>query len=616
MGNPKAHGQPEPGEVIAVIRRVLTENGRDFIPHYTVAGICMLAVAGTTAFSAWIMRDIIDEIFYRQQWHLVGWICAAIVVAFTIRGFATYGQAVLLAKVGNNIVARYQRRIFDHLMRLDIGFFTATRSGQLAAQINQNVTEIRDLLNMTLAALARDAVSLLGLVVVMIIMDPLLSLIALVIGPPLVYTVNYLMRRLRRVTRESVEINSRLLGAMQESVQGIAVVKAFTMENALAERMAGLIRDAETRSNKIARVSERLAPITEVLAGLAIAGVIAYAGWRAASSAEPPGSVFAFITALLLAYDPARKLARVQVNLERALVNARMIYEILDIEPRQGDAPNAKPIDVARGEIHFEKVRFSYAEHMPVLNDVTFEAKAGKTTAIVGPSGAGKSTLFALLQRFHDLDSGRIVIDGQDIAGITKRSLRSNIAYVSQHPYLFEGTIRDNIRYGRPDATDAEVEEAARMASADAFIHQQANGYETLVGENGATLSGGQRQRISIARAVVRNAPILLLDEATSALDNESEAKVQEALERIMKTRTTLVIAHRMSTVVNADRIVVLEEGMLVEEGTHKTLMKKPGGIYARFYRMQTQRGDNLLENGQASETAGERETETSEESR
>jgi len=592
----KSQRKPEPDEIIAVIRRVLAENGRDFIPQYSLAALCMVAIAATTAFSAWIMKYIIDDVFYDQRWDLIVWICAAIIIAFGIRGFATYGQAVLLAAVGNNIVARYQRRIFDHLMRLDISYFTGTRSGRLAAQIAQNVTGIRDLLNMTLAAVARDLVSLVGLVAVMIMQDPLLSLSALIIGPPLVYTVNYLMRRLRRITREAVEINSRLLGAMQESVQGISIIKAFTMEEVLANKMAGLIRSAEARSNKIARVSERLNPISEVLAGFAIAAVIAYAGWRAATHAEPPGSVFAFITALLLAYDPARRLARVQVSLERALVNARMIYEVLDLEPQQGDAPDAKPLQVTAGDVRFDKVRFSYSEHMPVLHGVTFEAKPGKTTAIVGPSGAGKSTLFALLQRFYDLDGGHITVDGQDISKVMKRSLRSNIAYVSQHPYLFEGTIRDNIRYGRPDATDAEVEEAARLANAEEFILQQPQGYDTLVGENGVTLSGGQRQRLSIARAIVRNAPILLLDEATSALDNESEAKVQQALERIMATRTTLVIAHRLSTVVNADHIVVLEEGRLVEEGTHRVLLKKPHGIYARFYRMQTQRAENLLE--------------------
>lgn len=598
MPGKEKHEKSGSDEVVAVIRRVLSENGREFIPQYLLAAVCMLAIAATTSFTAWIMRSIVDDVFVRQEWALLGWICAAILIAFIVRGLATYGQSVLLAQVGNNIVARYQRRLFDHLMQLDLAFFSSARSGQLAAQIAQNVTGIRDLLNLTITAAVRDFVSLVGLVAVMIYMDPVLSLAAFIIGPPLIFAVNYLMRRLRTVTRESVDINSRLLGAMQEAVQGVAVVKAFTMEDVLARKMAGLIDYAENRSNKIARVSERLGPITEFLAGAAIAAVLAYAGWRASSAAEPPGSVFAFITALLLAYDPARRLARVQVNIERALVNARMIYEILDARPQQSDAPDAKPLQIVDGTVMFDDVRFSYAQNSPVLRGVSFRADAGKTTAIVGPSGAGKSTLFALLQRFYDADGGRITIDGEDITGVTKHSLRQSIAYVSQHPYLFEGSIRDNIRYGRPDATDAEIEEAARLANAEDFILQQPQGYDSLVGENGATLSGGQRQRISIARAIIRNAPILLLDEATSALDNESEAKVQQALERIMKKRTTLVIAHRLSTVVNADHIVVLEEGYLVEEGTHETLVDRSNGLYARFYRMQTEKTKSLLEGG------------------
>lgn len=609
---PRKQKQDRPGsdEVVAVIRRVISENGREFIPQYSLAALCMLGIAATTSFTAWIMRAIVDDVFVRQDWDLLGWICGAILVAFIVRGLATYGQSVLLAQVGNNIVARYQRRLFDHLMQLDLAFFSGARSGQLAAQIAQNVTGIRDLLNMTITAAVRDLVSLVGLVGVMIYMDPVLSLAAFIIGPPLILSVNYLMRRLRTVTRESVDINSRLLGAMQEAVQGVAVVKAFTMEEVLARKMSGLIDYAENRSNKIARVSERLGPITEFLAGAAIAAVLAYAGWRASSAAEPPGSVFAFITALLLAYDPARRLARVQVNIERALVNARMIYEILDYQPQQSDIAGAKALQVGEGAVTFDDVHFSYAENSPVLRGISFRAEAGKTTAIVGPSGAGKSTLFALLQRFYDADGGKITIDGEDITGVTKQSLRRSIAYVSQHPYLFEGTIRDNIRYGRPSATDADIEEAARLANAEDFILQQPQGYDTLVGENGATLSGGQRQRISIARAIVRNAPILLLDEATSALDNESEAKVQQALDRVMDKRTTLVIAHRLSTVVNADHIVVLEEGYLVEEGTHETLVARSDGLYARFYRMQTEKTQSLLEGGiEQSVMTGPKET-------
>ncbi|MCT7378556.1 ABC transporter ATP-binding protein [Chelativorans salis] len=557
---------------------------------------CMLVISATTTFSAYLLKPIVDDGFVEGEWSTLYWYCAILVAVYIIRGFAMYGQTVLLAKIGNNVVARYQRRLFDHLMRLDIGYFTASRSGQLTAQIAQNVTGIRNLLNTTVAATARQIPTLVGLGGMMVFMDPVLSLAVFIIGPPMIYAINYLTRRVRGLAREAVEINSRYLGAMQESIQGIAIVKAFTMEDALSGKMSGLIGRAENRSNKIARVSERMTPITEILVGVSVAAVLVYAGWRASTQGVPPGSVIAFIGAMLFAYEPVRKLARVPVDLERALVNARMIYDILDAEPQQGDAPVAEALQVKEGNVLFDRVSFAYAEHMPVLHGVTLEAKAGRTTAIVGPSGAGKSTLFALLQRFHDLDDGKITIDVQDISLVTKHSLRSAIAYVSQHPYLFEGTIRDNIRYGRPDATDAEIDEAARLANAEEFILRQPQGYETLVGESGATLSGGQRQRLSIARAIVRNAPILLLDEATSALDNESEAKVQQALDRVMKTRTTLVIAHRLSTVINADQIIVLEEGRLVEQGTHRTLVRKPHGIYARFYRMQTEKTDDLLE--------------------
>ncbi|MGL4489324.1 MAG: ABC transporter ATP-binding protein, partial [Rhizobiaceae bacterium] len=405
---------------------------------------------------------------------------------------------------------------------------------------------------------------------------------------PLIIGVRYLSKRLRSVAHEAIMLNSSLLGSMQEATQGVAVVKAYTMEGQLAQRIDHLIKRTEERSNKLSAISERSGPIAEVLAGIAVAGVIAYSGYRAVYQAIPPGATFSFITALLLIYDPVRRLARMHIALERALVNAKMIYEILDMTPRQPDAPSATELNAGRGEIVFSDVDFSYEDGTPVLNSTTFTASAGKTTAIVGPSGSGKSTIASLILRFHDPKSGTITIDGTDIRHVTKQSLRHSIAYVSQQPYLFEGTIADNIRYGRPDASDAEIEAAAKLANAHEFILDQPNGYATLSGENGVLLSGGQRQRISIARAILRNAPIILLDEATSALDNDSEKKVQDALETAMKGRTTIVIAHRLSTVINADKIITLLDGRVIEEGTHKTLVKRKNGIYARFFAMQS----------------------------
>ncbi len=575
------------GNVWPVLRRVIAENAREYVGIYAFAILCLLAVAAATATIPWVMPPLIDQVFYEQRFELVPWICLAVVGVFAVRGTASYGQAVLLARIGNNLVARYQKRIFDHLMRLGLDFYGSERSGRLAAQINENVLGIRDMLSMTLRSLASDAVMLVGLVGAMILLDPVLSIIAILIGPPLIFTVNIIMRRLRHVARQAVEVNARLVGTMQEATQGIAVVKAFTMEEQLSAKMATLVAEAEGRANKIARVSERVTPISELLAGFAVAGVIAYAAWRVTTDGTPPGSVFGFITALLLAYDPARRLARVQVNLERSLVNARMIYELLDNDPGERDRKDAVPLAVAGGEVRFEDVFFAYTPEQPVLNGVSFVARAGRTTALVGGSGAGKSTLLALLERFHAPTEGKVLIDGQDIQTVSRASLRAAIAYVSQQPYLFEGSVRDNIRYGRPDASDAEIEAAARLAQADAFIRQLPQSYDTAMGENGATLSGGQRQRLSIARAIVRNAPILLLDEATSALDAESEAAVQKALNAAMEGRTTIVIAHRLSTVVDADHIVVLDAGNVVEEGTHAALLDEPAGVYARFHRSQ-----------------------------
>ncbi|WP_304363866.1 ABC transporter ATP-binding protein [Jiella sp. LLJ827] len=574
--------------VVELLGRIARENGRVFIRQYAMAILCLVAVAGATAFLAWIMRDVIDKIFVQQNRAAIVSLPIIVFITFSIRGLATYGQGVILARIGNNIVARYQRRLFAHITELSVDFFAENRSAHLAARINQNVSGIRDTLNLTITSLARDVLTLVFLVFVMIYQDPILSGIALLAGPPIALMIGGLARKLRVATREAIDINARVLASMQEAAQGITVVKAFTMEEPLRDRVERLILKAEQRSNRIAGITQRTTPVTEIVAGLAIAGVIAYSGYRAVVYGYSPGSMFAFITALLLAYDPARRLAKLQVQLERALVNASMIYEILDMEPRQPDAPDARNLTIEKGEIVFDDVSFGYYPGEPVLRGLSFVAPAGKTTALIGASGGGKSTIIALLQRFYDVSEGAITVDGEDIRQVTKRSLRSKIAYVPQTPYLFEGTIRENIRLGRPDATDAEIEEAARQAQAEEFILAAPQGYDTPVGENGMTLSGGQRQRLSIARALVRDAPILLLDEATSALDTRSETLVQAALDAAMQNRTVLVVAHRLSTITGADQILVVEDGQIAERGTHRELLDRADGLYARFYGLQT----------------------------
>ncbi|MGF9565251.1 ABC transporter ATP-binding protein [Neorhizobium sp. JUb45] len=573
--------------VAGTLKRVIAENGRDHIGGYAFAITCLILVAGSTAFTAWIMEAVVNEAFANKRADLVILICSAIFGVFVLRGFASYGEAVTLAKIGNNIVARYQRRLYTHLMSLSVGYFSEARSSHLAAQISQNVTGIRDVLNLTVTSTARDFLTLIALIGVMISKDWVLSLIVFAVAPPLIYALRYVSRRLRTATKESIEVNSHVLGAMQETIQGIAIVKAFTMEQQLDNKVASIIETAEKRSNRIARLSERTSPLTESFAGLAIASVLAYAAFRSIYDNVPPGAFFSFVTALLMAYDPARRLAKLQVQIERAVVNARMIYALLDLQPQQREVPDAADLVVTEARIELKGVGFAYGEGAAILKGVDIVAEGGKTTALVGPSGAGKSTIIALVPRFYDPTEGAILIDGQDISTVTKSSLRRQLAYVSQQPYLFEGSIRDNIRYGRPEATDAEIEEASRLAHAHDFILAQPKGYDTPVGENGITLSGGQRQRLSIARALVRNAPILLLDEATSALDNESEAAVQKALDVAMKGRTVVVVAHRLSTVVKADKIVVMNEGHVIEQGSHEELAKRPDGLYARLNNLQ-----------------------------
>jgi len=577
--------------IFPVIKRVFMENAREHAAGYAFAIACLMVVALSTAFTAWVMESVINEAFANKRADLVWMICLAIFAAFTLKGLASYGQAVALTKIGNAIVARYQKRLFNQLMALNLGYFSEARSARITATISQNVNGIRDTLNLTITSLARDALTFVALIGVMFSKDPLLSLIILVTAPALLLAMRAMARKLRVAARESVEFNAHVSGAMQETIQGLPIVKAFTMEEQIRGRVEGLIDMAEKRANRIARLSERTAPLTETFAGAAIALVVGYAAYQSIYNGQLPGAFISFIASMLLAYDPARRLTKLQVQMERAYVNAKMIYDILDTPVPMREAADAKPLVVTEGRIEFRNVTFGYGSE-PVLRGVSFVAEGGKTTAFAGPSGAGKSTIISLVPRFYDPSEGEVLVDGQDLRLVTKQSLREKLAYVSQAPLLFEGSVRDNIRYGRPDATDGEIEEAARLAYAHDFITALPMGYDTPVGENGANLSGGQKQRLSIARALVRNAPILLLDEATSALDTESEAAVQKAFANAMKGRTVLVIAHRLSTIAEADKIIVIEDGMIAEQGSHQMLAQEEGGLYARLNRLQIRKDD------------------------
>ena len=582
-----------------VFQRMASENFKRYRSDYVEAIICLLIIAGITAFSAWLMGPIVKDVFYGNDLNQAIWLSIIVIVIFLVKGFVTYRQNVIMQRIGNNMVARYQRRLFDHLLNLDVGFFASQHSVALVSKLNQNVLGVRDMLNNVVLGYVRDLITLVALIGVMFYRDVYMSLAIFIIGPLALITLAGYARRVKKIAREEVYINSQVATSMQEASHGIAVVKAFTMEDQLRNKLNALTVEAENRSNKIARITARTSPLMETLAGFAIAAVIAYGGYRVIESGYEPSDLTSFMTALLLAYEPAKKLARLRVVLERSMVNARMIYEVLDVPIASGAKGTGDRELSGPGQIEFKNVTFSYSGGIvtddkgesvlkapPVISDMSFNVEAGKTTALVGPSGGGKSTIVALIQRFYTPETGDIFIDGASLKDIDTLALRNNMAYVSQNPILFQGTIRENLRYARPDATDAEIEQAAIDAQADEFISALPDGYETSLGENGANLSGGQRQRLSIARAIVRNAPILLLDEATSALDNKSEALVQNALEGLMKGRTTVVIAHRLSTISSADKIVVVDGGKVVDQGTHKQLLKRTKGVYARLHNV------------------------------
>jgi ATP-binding cassette subfamily B protein len=472
------------------------------------------------------------------------------------------------------------------MLAMDVPFFAERHTSEFVGRLSFVATSSAQVLNALITVAGRDVLSLLGMLTVMIVQDPMLSIVGGIVMPLAVWGVQGLVKRARKIMRSEFTGGMAVLETMQETVRGIRVVKAFGLEELFRARMEGQIATVQAAADKRARVGARSVSLMETLGGFAIAGVILYGGWRVVAAGETPGTFFSFITALLLAYEPAKRLARVHVDLSANLVGVGLLYEFLEQPARERDDPNAPALAVSGGRVEFADVRFAYRQGEDVLNGLSFVAEAGKTTALVGPSGGGKSTIFALLLRFWDPRSGSITIDGTPVDRVARRSLRAKVGLVSQDVFLFAGTVAENIALGRPGASRAEIEAAAKAAHAHDFISGFHRGYDTPVGENGLQLSGGQRQRIAIARAILEDAPILLLDEATAALDTESERAIQEALAELAKTRTTLVIAHRLQTIQRADRICVIEGGRVVEEGRHDDLLAARGR-YARLYEIQ-----------------------------
>jgi ATP-binding cassette subfamily B protein len=452
--------------------------------------------------------------------------------------------------------------------------------------MTNNAQAARNVLDLIVTSYVRDLVTLLALIGVMVWQQPALSLICFVVGPLAIYGVNRILKRVRKFAAMEFRSVGQIIQVMQETAIGVRVVKSFNLEGLMRKRMYKAVADVEDRANNIAALEAVTSPVMETLAGLAIAGAVMVSGFLVLQGGQMPGNIMAFIAALLLAYEPAKRLARVRISLESGIVGVRMMFQLADTPLTLAETPDARPLRAGPGEIRFDAVSFAYQDGPPVLEGFDLTLAPGKMTALVGPSGGGKSTILNLIMRMYDPKSGKVLLDGQDISHATLASLREKIAYVSQDTFLFAGTIMHNIRLGREGATDEEVIAAAKAANAHDFIIAQAKGYDTDVGENGGLLSGGQRQRISIARAMLRDAEILLLDEATSALDAESEALFREALQQLTEGRTTIVIAHRLSTVHQADTIVVLEGGKVVESGAHRALLRQ-GGLYQKLYEYQ-----------------------------
>lgn len=568
------------------IKRLFKEHARAYAPRYALAFVFMAMVAGSTALTAWLMRDVINQVFVQRDQQALKWLPLVIAGLFTVKGIAAYVQEIMLSRIGNQIVASMQKRLYDHMLRMDMTFFQERSSGELITRISSNARAAREMMHLLAVGLGRDLLTVVGLFCVMILQDPLLSSVILIVGPGVALGMKHLSSRVKKVSGSETHSTAKIISAMRETAQGIRIIKSFQLEDAMRRHMATCIEAVQRLNNKIVAVKARVNPLLETAAGLAIAAAVAYAGWRTMAHGRSPGEFFAFIAALLMAGEPLRRLSRLHLQLVSSAVQVRMLYDILDTPAVEAEAAPRAPLVVTRGEVRFENVSFAYRKSTPVLNGLTFTAPAGKTTALVGLSGSGKTTIFNLLQRLWQPSGGTISIDGQAIDGVSLASLRSQIALVGQDVFLFEGTIRENLVGDRRDCSDDAIIAAARAAHADEFIRRLPEGYDTPVGELGGRLSGGQRQRLSIARAVLKDAPIILLDEPTSALDSETERIIQTALQSLTRGRTTIVIAHRLATVARADVIHVLDLGQVVESGTQAELLRHDGR-YARLHRLQ-----------------------------
>jgi subfamily B ATP-binding cassette protein MsbA len=576
----------KPATTKTLIKRLFIEHVRKHVSWLIIALSLMMVVAGTTAGLAFLMETILDDVFTAKSKQSLYFAASIVMSLFVAKGLATYGQTVIMSFVGQRILADLQKSMLGHLVNGDLSFFHNHSSGALIAHFINDVEKMRGTVAGVITAIGRDSLTLIFLIGVMFYQDWLLTLASFFAFPTAILPLVKIGKKIRKVSANTQNEIGQFTTLLNETFTGIRHVKAAGMEDYEKSRAGILVEKIFKLVFRAARTKAAAYPIMETLGGTAIVIVICYGGWQVIEGTRSTGTFFSFVTALLLAYDPVKKLVNLNAQLQEGLAATERVFKILDVHPKIVDHPNALRVDKAKGNIIFENISFSYLENVPLIDNISLTIKKGQTVALVGHSGAGKTTILNLICRFFDPTSGTITLDSTDIRKITMSSLRSNLALVSQDVTLFNDTIKENIAYGTKEASLPEIQKAAKHAAAHAFIMELPNGYDTMIGENGVKLSGGQRQRIAIARAMLKNAPILLLDEATSSLDSKSERAVQEALSKLMQNRTTIVVAHRLSTIQSADLIHVIDEGRITESGNHEELLQL-NGAYAKLYEIQ-----------------------------
>ena len=574
-----------------VFKRIL-KLARPHIPKFLLAMLCMLAVGTTTSALAFLVKPALDEIFLNKNASMLKWIPIVIIAIYFIKGACNYGQTMLMSFIGQRVVTDLRGELYNHIQLQPLSFFTKNSTGILMSRITNDVNLIQGAVSEAVTSLFKDSFTLVGLIFVIFYRDWKLALIAMVVFPLTVYPIARFGEKMRKVATGTQITMGRLTSLLQETISGTRIVKAFGMEDYEGKRFAEENENLFRFFMKAVSIRALSSPFMEFLGGLGIAAIVFYGGYHVIQGVSTPGNFFSFLTALIMLYEPVKRLTNVNNTVQQGISAAVRVFGIMDITPGIKNRENATELPRISDGIEIRNVTFSY-DNEPVLKNINLHIKSGEVVAFVGMSGGGKTTLVNLIPRFYDVTEGEILIDGHDIRDVTMESLRGQIGIVTQQTILFNDTVRNNIAYGDIKKSEEEIINAAKSANAYPFIKNLPEGFETVIGEQGTRLSGGERQRLSIARALLKNAPILILDEATSSLDTEAEMEVQGALENLMEGRTTFVIAHRLSTISHANRIVAIVNGEIVEEGTHESLLTQKGE-YFKLYNMQFREDNDL----------------------